>query len=136
MKNKNCPYCHSELSEIQRNFSAHLHIGYQGYCNICEIPFKRLTNVNLEDTGWYSTKIKEAELLEILSDAQRLKISQLLSGYKTASKKWEIFQKRKRKNDCFYLFSTDENRKGVCIVRDGFPVLDFQIKEYYFSKID
>ena len=35
-----------------------------------------------------------------------------------------------------FIFSNDKNKKGVSIIQDGFPILDFPIKPYYFSKID
>ena len=131
MKKDNCPYCHVELSDVQRNFSTAFMVGYTSSCEACEIPFKRITQGNLKDSGWYSTKIKNDELLDILSESQRLKISQLLARYQKNTENWVNFQKRKRINDFFYLFSS-ENQQGVCIVREDLPILDFCLKRILF----
>lgn len=130
-----CPYCDRNLSEIKIFLRGKSRTGFKGFCNECNLPFERFS-IKRVSTGWYSTKVAKKDLSNKVVEREILRITEVLSIYEFATKKWiELLQIRKVDDELSFYFSDETKSKGVCIVRNGEPVLNIEISNYLFSKI-
>lgn len=131
-----CPYCNVNLSEVKTYLRSRVRIGTKGFCIQCNLPFRKFS-VNKVSTGWYSTKIEKEDLLGKVEEREILRITDILSIYEFATKNWIELLKMKNVDDKLYFYFSEKTKSnGVCIVRNGEPVLNIEIRKYLFSKIE
>jgi len=127
-----CPHCKSRLQGVHKVGHArtesgpHVH-SYRGHCEACALPLSRRVRGRREDSGWISTRVAADDLVARLASGDLGSWDSKLSRYPAHRRRWEDFKAIKREADEFWEFADGQSdAAGVCIVRQGMPVADFQ----------